>query len=383
VILVVTKSRDDAFDALFFQGLPDDLTSQIRVLEFGNDALTPALAEAAAVIVMRHGLFSFGHLAQSAGWACIPRYYFLDDNLMLLSEEPDVYGPYWSAYTDANVRRALKGFAGVLLASRPLMTYFEERALHPRLLEYPPVAWPILRSRAEGPATDAWRRPTGEPLRIAFFGGEHRRDLFAACVYPAIQRLAADQRVDLVLAGVDPAALPAPIAGLRLISVPYQLRYGAALAELARRHIDILVHPTQPSRNNPYKNANVLINARAVGAVAALSHLPPYDTLGTPSPAALCENTPDAWYASLSGLAQDPDLCGRTFASAARYCDEHFSGRANAAAIRSIVAAHAAPSTASRAYRRALAGPVLGFDRAVFRAKTVARRVVRRAVGSA
>ena len=62
---------------------------------------------------VRHGLFSFGSLSGCAGLLKVPRYYFLDDNLMLLREEPEVYGPYWSQYTDDGIRDALKGFAGV------------------------------------------------------------------------------------------------------------------------------------------------------------------------------------------------------------------------------------------------------------------------------
>ena len=62
-ILVVAKWRDDVFAGLFFEGLPPELRRQIRMAEFGREPLTRALAGAAAVIVMRHGLFSFGHLA--------------------------------------------------------------------------------------------------------------------------------------------------------------------------------------------------------------------------------------------------------------------------------------------------------------------------------
>jgi hypothetical protein len=374
-LLVVTKSREDVFDGLFFQSLSADLRSCIRLLEFGNDALTPALADAAAVIVMRHGLFAFGHLASAAGWSGVPRYYFLDDNLMLLSGEPEVYGPYWSAYTDDNVRRALRGFAGVLLASPRLTRYFEERAMHPHLIEYPPIAGPILRSRGRG--AGGWQRATHEPFRLAFFGGEYRRDVFAACVYPAIQRLAADQNVELVLAGIDPAALPAPAAALRVVALPYERCYDAALSALARHRVDVLVHPTPVSRNNEYKNANVLINARAIGAVAVLSNLPPYDTLGAPPPAVLCDNAGDAWHAALARLAREPARCEEVFDNASHYCAEHFSGRPNAEAIRTILASHAPPGYASRAARRVIAGPALGVDRAVFRAKAIARRLLR------
>jgi glycosyltransferase involved in cell wall biosynthesis len=368
-VLIVTKHRDDVFGRLFFSGLPDDLRRHLRLLEFGHDALTPALAEAAAVIVMRHGLFSFGHLAASAARAGVPRYYFLDDNLMRLAEEPDVYGPYWAEYTDDNVRRALRGFDGVLLASRPLLKYFKDRTLHARLFEYPPIAWPVLRARENG-----WSGSAGEPFRIAFFGGELRRDVFIQCVYPAVLRLAADTAVELVLAGIDPAGIPAPAGRLRLAHLPYDVRYGHALAALADRRPDVLAHPTLPSNNNQYKNANVLINARSAGAVAVLSNIPPYDTLGTPAPALLCDNTPDAWFDAFARLARNPDLCARTFENTSRYCDAHFSGRENAEVIRRILDAHPAPGPASRAFRRVIAGPALGADRAVVRMKDLARR---------
>ena len=51
---------------------------------------------------------------------------------------------------------------------------------------------------------------------------------------------------------------------------------------------------------------NVLINARAVGAVPVLSNLPPYDSLGSAPPALLCENDPAAWYDALARLMRDP-----------------------------------------------------------------------------
>jgi len=367
-ILVVAKWRDDVFAGLFFEGLPPDLRRHIRIAEFGREPLTTALAGAAAVIVMRHGLFSFGHLAASAGWARVPRYYFLDDNYMLLQEEPELYGSFWSKYSDAGVRRALSGFDGVLLGSPALRQYFADRALHPRLIDYPPIAWPILRTRTRG-----WARERGEPFRIAFFGGEHRRDLFATLVYPAAQRLAADRLVELVLVGIDPATLPPRAGNLRIVHLPYELRYGAALDTLARHNIDVLAHPTPSSRNNPYKNANVLINARAFGAVGVLSKLPPYDTLPAPAQAVLCDNDSQAWYDALTRLIRDPQLCADTFDRADRFCQAEFSGRPNADAIARMLAVHPAPDSMMRITRAVLAGPALGFDRALVRAKALLR----------
>jgi hypothetical protein len=234
---------------------------------------------------------------------------------------------------------------------------------------YPPIAWPILRARANG-----WSRSDGEPFRIAFFGGELRRGEFMRCVYPAAERLAQDRAVELVLGGIDPGGMPRPAAQLRITHVPYDLRYGPALSALAARLPDVLAHPTLPSSNNQYKNANVLINARSAGAVSVLSDLPPYDTLGTPSPAVLCANTPDAWFDAFARLARDPGLCARTFENASRYCDAHFSGRENVEVIRRILDSHPAPGPAARAFRWVIAGPALGVDRAAARLKDLARR---------
>jgi hypothetical protein len=353
-ILIVTKCRDDAFTALFFEGLPADLRRHLRILEFGRAALTGALAGAAAVIVMRHGLLSFGSLSACAGLLRVPRYYFLDDNLLLLHEEPEVYGPHWSQYTDDNVRRALSGYEGVLLASRPLMAYFSERRLHSRLMEFPPIAGPILRPR----------EPAGvaEPFRIAFFGGEHRRDLFVQVVYPAVRQLAGERAVELVVTGIPPDAL-APAPGVGVAHVPYEVSYGKALAHLAARRIDVLAHPTPPSRNNPYKNANVLINARSIGAVPVLSDLPPYDVLESPSPALLCSNDSAAWYGALRRLSTDPVLSDNLFAHVTTYCERHFSGAMNKAVIEQILAHHASPGRLTRGARRVVAAAPLGADR--------------------
>ncbi|MCC7418405.1 MAG: hypothetical protein IT176_14810 [Acidobacteria bacterium] len=363
-ILIVTKSRDDAFTALFFGGLPPDLRQRLRILEFGRESLRDALAGAAAVIVMRHGLFSFGSLSGCAGLLRVPRYYFLDDNLLLLHQEPEVYGPYWDRYTDDNVRRALAGYQGVLLASEALAAYFRERRLHERLILFPPIAVPVLRPRE--------RRRPGDPFRVAFFGGEHRRDLLVEIVHPALRRLAEVRPVELVAAGIGAERFP-PAPRLTVASVPYDTSYQRALAALALRRIDALVHPTPPSRNNPYKNANVVINARAIGAVAVLSHVPPYDAFGASPPALVCENDAGAWYEALRTLEAESAAGDAIFARAVRYCETAFSGASNAGAIAGMLDAHAPPGRLAAAARRIVSALPLGADRL----NQAARRAVR------
>jgi hypothetical protein len=364
-LLVVARVRDDAFTALFFESLPPDVRSRVRIREFGRDSLVTSLAGATAVVLTRRGLFDFRTLSVVAGRLGVPRYYFLDDNFLIVREEAAVFGPGWSAYTADNVRRALSGYAGVLLGSRPLVDYFQDHRLHPRLLEFPPIAWPVLRPRAPAERDD--------PFRIAFFGGDHRKPLFIDCVYPAVQRLARRQPVELVVAGLPLSAMPHD-AGLRVVTLPYEHAYGEALRRLAGFRIDALVHPTPSSRNNPYKNANVLINARAIGAVPVLTDEPPYSEFLEPRPALLCQNTVDSWHAALSRLAADRCVGDRVFERTASYCEQHFAGDRNARIVRDILSTHAEPGGPSR-LGRTIAGAVpLEFDRAYTRVRRRAEK---------
>ena len=364
-ILVVARVRDDAFAALFFESLPPDVRAHVRIFEFGRDSPVTALAGASALVLTRRGIFDFRTFSTVAGWLGIPRYHFLDDNFLVVREEPEAYGADWSEYTTHNLRRALRAYTGVLLASRPLIQYFQERKLHMRLVEYPPITWPVLRTRV--PA------PPGEPFRVAFFGGDHRKTLFRECVYPAIARLATRRTVEVVAAGIEPGSLP-EAAGVRVVPLPYEMAYGAALRRLAAHRIDALLHPTPSSRNNPYKNENVLINARAVGAVPVLTHTPPYDRLGTPAPAVLCDNTVDAWHAALTRLAGDASFGDRVFEETGRYCDRHFSGKVNAEVIRGMLAAHQVPRPGVRLARSVVAALPLELDRCYVRARRRAQQ---------
>lgn len=160
-----------------------------------------------------------------------------------------------------------------------------------------------------------------------------------------------------------------------IVHLPYELRYGAALDTLARHNIDVLAHPTPPSRNNPYKNANVLINACTIGAVPLLSNLPPYDTLGSPEPAVLCDNDPEVWYRALVRLASDRKWCKDVLEHTKKYCADHVSGASNSEVIRGILNRHASPGPWTRLKRYVIAGPWLWRDRLTVQAVGVARRL--------
>src|SRR5262245_14646322 len=166
-VVVSSLTPRDATTTLFFGHLADRAPLRIASSFIGGarrqlfapratSALARVLAGASAVVVVR-GLFEFDSLAICAGWLQIPRYYFADDNFIVLREDAGVADARWfNDYSAGRVRAALAGFAGVMLATPSLMDYFREHRLHDRLALFPPVAGPVHSResrRAEAPLT--------------------------------------------------------------------------------------------------------------------------------------------------------------------------------------------------------------------------------------
>ena len=102
-------------------------------------------------------------------------------------------------------------------------------------------------------------------MKVAFFGGQHRREPFMRYVFPALCRLAASRPVTLFAVGIDLEGVAAA-PQLTVAPVAYNPSYPEALRDLAVHDVDILVHPSSDTLNNLYKNPHFLINARALGA---------------------------------------------------------------------------------------------------------------------
>jgi len=345
-VLVVSLVPQDASTELFFTRLADRFPLSI-VAYPGN--IARALSDASAVIFVR-GLFEFREAIWCARWLGIPRYYFVDDNFMLIRREPNRYGRLYDRYTTDRVRAKLQGFAGVLLATESLMQYFRDEGLHDRLLLFPPIGAPPLAAPASA---------DGRPLTIAYFAGVHRRDAFVRYVFPAICRLARNTKIRLLAAGFEPGGL-SPVSGIEIVYPPYDQSYVSALQRMAQHGVDILVHPSAPTENNRFKNRHVLINAYALGATAIFSNTPPYDAIGSEGVAVVCDNTEDAWHDALTRVCTDDRLRRDLHARLADYCTEHFTGDSNARVIDDVLDAHASPSTVTRIVRGLAAMSWLG-----------------------
>ena len=367
-VLVVTDRACEASDVLFFEHLAVRMPRAVRIARVGVDNLAAALAGASALIIVR-SLIELGYVGACARRLGVPSYFFLDDNFMLLREEPDPFATWFAAYSDDGVREALREFEGALLATPALVGYCRAHQLHERLTLYPPVAGPQVR-RSTGPAS--------RPLTVAFFGGAHRRDAFVQWVYPALRRVAERRDVILVAAGVDAVVAPS-VGRLQVVHQPYNPSYSRALEDVGRHEVDILVHPGNASINNPYKNPHVLINAWMLGAAPIFSRLPPYDAVEGDRVAVLCDNTTDGWYRAIDDLAADASERRAIVERLASYCAAQFGGAVNEAAIAAMLNTHPAP-TEPEARRRRLRGTMcLG----ITRVSGLARRAVRRVTRSA
>jgi hypothetical protein len=323
--LVVSVRPEDASTTLFFGHLASRMGGTLRVVHERQPDMADQLSRASAIIVVR-ALFELDSVIWFARLAGVPLYYFIDDNFILLREQPGVWSPFVEPYSARNVRERLRAFAGVLVSSRELLEYFKEQRLHGRLILFPPVGWPLPLPRPSS---------NGAPASVGFFGGSHVHGVLKDYVLPAIRRVAAVQPLRFVAAGVSEPTASSP--GLTIVHQQYDLSYSRGLRTLAAAGVDVLVHPSLPGHaNNAYKNPHALISAQAIGAVAIVSARPPYDDLPEPAVVLRSEDTIDSWYLALT-RALDPVEHRKLSDRLGSFCAAHFDGAVNRQVIESLV----------------------------------------------
>lgn len=337
-ILVVTMLHD-ACTTLCFDHLPQFFHQRIRVVYPGH-WLPEEMIGASAVIFVRN-LSDFVEWIEYARKLKIPHYYFLDDNLMVLRNEP-AYRSVFSSFTDETVRETLKSFSGVLLSSYALMDYFKTKKLHENLLYYPPVA-----KRAALYEIAKGCQKKENAMRIAYFGGGHRNQPFKEMVFPAICEFAQHHLVELFIGGMSENSLDPPEA-LSITYFPFDISYDHALGRFAACEIDILVHPNSNTINNSYKTLNVLINAMAMNAIPILSDDPPYDNLRSEKVALLCSRDSSSWLEAVQVIYDEPETVEIIRRNLEKFCYKHFSGDANVGALMKILQASPSPGLVLR-----------------------------------
>ncbi len=333
-------------------------------MHYGHDELAGPLSAAAAVVLVR-GLFELDAVSRCARALRIPLYYFLDDNFIVLREQRGSGAAFVEPYSTENVREALGGFSGVLLASSPLVDYFAENGLHSRLLLFPPTEGDQVKSPA----------PAARPrVHIAFFGGRHLHACFLRTIVPAVRRVARRRPVTLIAVGVGEQIDASE--GLMVVHQPYDESYMRAIRRLADQRVDVLVHPAAADlANNAFKNPHALISANALGAVPIVSNRAPYDRFQSEGVALLCEDSEDSWYHALVQVAED-DTASAIRMRLATFCAEHFGGGPNLEIINGMLRERIPPARWSTPWRAAVARAILLMNRAG-RAVSRARRIMR------
>ncbi len=343
-VLVVSLQPLDATTTLFFGHLQRRMPGAIRVAQYGTDDVADALGDAAAVVLVR-GLFEFSDVARCARALRIPLYYFLDDNFIVLRDQGGTGAEFVTRYSLGDVRGALRGFAGVLLATPSLMSYFSDQGLHPHLLLFPPVM--------DGEELAAPRAPR-PVVTVAFFGGRHLHRQLLDDIVPAVRCLALQRPVRLLAVGL-PDAIPAS-EGLVVRQQPYDESYPRGLRALAAEGVDVFVHPVAAGMaNNAYKNPHALISALALGAVPVVSNAPPYAALGADGVAIMCEDDEASWLTALTQAVTDDTLRSKLGSRLATYCAEHFSGSSNRAVVELMLVGYTRRGWAQALWRRGIA----------------------------
>jgi hypothetical protein len=341
-LLAVSLEPLDASTTLFFGHLAERWPDSVRVIRYGHPEMASAVAGATAIVLVR-GLFEFTPLILCARLLNIPLYYFVDDNFIVLREQPGAWSPFIARYSAENVRARLRVFQGVMLSTAALLAYFEAERLHERLMLFPPIEWRQVLASAP---------PAHDGTCIAFFGGRHLHEVVRRYVVPALHRLAAEQPVTLVAAGVDEPIAPAP--GLTIVQQPYDQSYARGVRRLAQAGVHVLVHPSVPElRNNQYKSPHAIITARAMGAVPVVSDRPPYDDRHLAGAALLSADTVESWYAALAQALQ-PERRNTIQQRLAAYCTSHAAGTVNQQVAAEVLARHDSSSRRSPLVARIL-----------------------------
>jgi len=341
-VLVITPDADAAPTALFFTRLAGLKPGAVRFARYRHDRAAALLGHACAVVFVR-GLFEFGDLVRCAGWLGVPRYYFVDDHLILVRQDGGAAAPFVADYTEANVVHMLRDFSGVLVSTPALGDDFRCRRVHANIRLFPPAM----------PASLPPPARQSRELSVAFFGGSHLHTYLLETIVPALRRLAERQPLTLIAAGVPFAV--APSDGLTIRQLPYEPSYAVGLERMRQIGIDVLVHPVAPGlRNNPFKNAHALITAHALGAIPVVSAAPPYAGLDEAGVAVLCSDSPDSW---LQGLLRATDLeqAAGLRERLAAYCTREFSGAANVALWSDLLTRHPRPGSLTAALRTVVA----------------------------
>jgi hypothetical protein len=339
-IFVLTDGYS-ASTSLCFDNLPSSLPGRIRIISTDVGPSTSELATASCVIIVRL-IDRYRIWLDTASSLGIPIYYFLDDNLPELAAQENL-----SISEDLSTNRLridLRKFSGVLLSSETLLSYFQEKLIHPNLYYFPvsfyrrPPQYSGITPKAQ---TDLSRKSV---LTIGSIAGVHRQTGLRETVLPALRRLADEgHRIHAVIGGASAEDIERVAEfedkNLAFILLPRQMDWNRAVAQLAEHCPDILVHAPSKTINNKYKTLNVALCAHILDAVLVVPNEAPYTITAFDGASVRVESPhePRAWLQALSGLLAAPDKWTQLKQANEDYCRTNFSGEQNIVVLNQIL----------------------------------------------
>lgn len=327
-ILVITGNHD-ACTSIYFDFLPKQWKSRVRVIRYPGGWPISEIAHASCIIFVRQ-IDSFFEWISAAQKMQIPCYYFTDDNLTLIQENREM--SFFEDLSKKTLRNKLKGFAGVLTSTLELKNYFEEHLIHSKIEFFPP-SFQDLKI-----VTDKIAEPR-EQLVIAFAGGGHRLSALRDVMLPAfLKYIESGKSIQLVVGGADSEFLDdfKKHERLELITYSFELNWETALLQISKHSPDILIHAPSESTNNKYKTTNVALSADILNAVLVVPDYEPYSDLKDLNIGYVVSSpfSPRSWFDVLEGL--DFSCFAEMKNNNKRYCEERFSGRINCNVLNSI-----------------------------------------------
>ncbi|NYH22319.1 glycosyltransferase [Paraburkholderia bryophila] len=337
--LLVVNVQYDASTALYFDMLPPPFAYRIRVVSNTSTPSPDALARATAVVVSR-AVRSCQAWIDAARDLGIPAYYFLDDNMPLLVETGEAGMAGEDFRLDA-LRDTLEEFDGILLSSLPLMEYFQEHKLHPRLLHFPIVC---AAQKHLSEQFQAGREPKDpDEIVFAFMGGLHRSQAVWDLILPALAQIASEGKRIHFIAPVmksDSKLIDALPASVRVTLLPWDPGYAFALRRFAQMSPDYVLLAPSKTTNNKYKTRHPLLTANLVGAVAVLPSIEPYVDVADGSVALMVDQPfeREGWYRVLHRIVEGHvDVEGMKERNRI-YCEREFSGEINVRVLHDVMA---------------------------------------------
>jgi glycosyltransferase involved in cell wall biosynthesis len=326
-VLVITGNHD-ACTSIYFDYLPEEWRSRVRVIRYPGGWPISEIAHASCIVFVRQ-LDPFFEWIAAAQKLQIPCYYFTDDNLTLLQESKEMS---FEDFSKKTLRDKLRHFSGVLTSTLTLQEYFKEHLIHSNVDFFPPT-FRNLKISTNKIVQDR------EQLVIAFAGGSHRLSALRDVMLPAFVKYVESGRSIKLIVGGASAGFSDEFKKhdrLELVTMPFELNWETALLQISKYSPDILIHAPSESVNNRYKTMNVAMSADVLNAVLVVPDYMPYSELKELNIGYVVQSPFNArsWLDVLENLDVSEFSTFKNNNKA--YCEESFSGVNSCAVLNSI-----------------------------------------------